>query len=223
MLPLALALGFPLGLLIERAFLPSPPQAVPRGLALKRQLVGRYLYLVTVKTVPLKSEQQSQPKSQTHNRWISEEERLWVVFHVRLEAQRNRHELTFTYPLDTGETWWHPISLTELFILTSPNGSLKVRFPNPDLSNLLSSGRGRLANWQRTFIGRDEFGHVVRLTYVNANPNEDVIVKFDPTKPSKNPNDNDCGEGWQNCLVDFPRFAGGIVVSFVSALPEFDD
>ncbi|MFN4180473.1 MAG: hypothetical protein ACK4I8_09180, partial [Armatimonadota bacterium] len=163
---IALALGFPLGLLIERAFLPPLPEAAPPGMPpagkaqpitpelvvttehtrtevyrvsqetdveqllkekgisqkqlerLKRQLVGRHLYLVTVKTVPLKSEQQSHGASRTYSQPIFEEERLGVVFRVRLEAQRNGHELTFTYPLGTGETWWHPISLTELFILT---------------------------------------------------------------------------------------------------------
>ncbi len=231
---IALALGFPSGLLMERAFLPpSPKEAPPRltlggiqtitpelvittehtrtevyrvsqetdveqllkgtGISqeqierLKRQLVGRHLYLVTAKTVPLKSEQQSHAGSRTYSQPILEEERLGVVFHVRLEAQRNGHELTFTYPLGTGETWWHPISFTELFILTPPDGSLELRFPKLDSSNQLSPTGGRFASWQRTFVGRDEVGHVARLTYINANPNEDVIVKFDPKKPSKIP------------------------------------
>lgn len=154
---------------------------------LKRQLVGRYLYLVTVKTVPLSSSQQpSHPSSQPYSRPISEEERLGVVFHVQLEAQRNSNELTFTYPLGTGETWWRPISLTELFILTPLDGSVEIRYPRP-----ANQSRPSLVNpresWQKTFVGRDEIGHIVRLTYGNANPSEDVTVKFDPTKRSNIP------------------------------------
>jgi len=147
---------------------------------LKRQTVGRYLYLVTVKTVPLGSDQQTLgSESRPYSQPIRQEERLGVVFHVQLETQRRGHELTFTYPLGTGETWWHPISLTELFFLAPPDGSLDIRFPK--LANKQVRG------WQETFIGRDKFGHIVRLTYGNANPSEDVVVKFDPTKRSKIP------------------------------------
>ncbi|MFN3422662.1 MAG: hypothetical protein ACK40X_13165, partial [Armatimonadota bacterium] len=230
---IALALSFPLGLLIERAFLPPlpTPKAAPPGLALgeaqtitpelvvttehtrtevyrvrqesdveqllketeisqrqlerlKRQIVGRHLYLVTVKTVPLKSKQQSHSEAISHSKPILEEERLGVVFLVRLEAQRNGHELTFTYPLGTGETWWHPISLTELFILTPPKGLLEIRFPKLDAKDRSSPAGMYLDSWQKTFVGRDEIGHIVRLTYGNANPSEDVVVRFDPTKPS---------------------------------------
>jgi len=106
---------------------------------LERQIVGRYLYLTTVKTVPLGSDQQvSNPKLQAYSGPISEEERLGIVFHVKLESQRNGNEFTFTYPLGTGETWWHPISLTDLFILTPPDGSLDIRYPQTSVQNLPS-------------------------------------------------------------------------------------
>lgn len=154
---------------------------------LKRQLVGRYLYLVTVKTVPLSADQQTtHPEPEVYRRPIREEERLGVVFHVQLESQREGHKLTFTYPLGTGETWWHPISLTELFILTPPDGSIEIRYPRlPAQNRPLKVGTRQ--SWQRTFFGRDEFGHIVRLTYGNANPSEDVVIRFDPTKKSKIP------------------------------------
>ncbi|MGQ9727284.1 MAG: hypothetical protein ACUVSC_02025 [Candidatus Fervidibacter sp.] len=95
---------------------------------LKRQFVGRYLYLVTAKTVPLKTNSQSSPL-QGHVGIVPESEQIGVVFRVKLEASRNGQALTSTYPLSTGETWANPIPLTELFILAPQNGSLQIRYP----------------------------------------------------------------------------------------------
>lgn len=55
---------------------------------LKRQLLGRYLYLVTAKTVPLKTDLQSSPLRGRVG-MVPESERTGVVFHVKLEARRN--------------------------------------------------------------------------------------------------------------------------------------
>jgi len=155
---------------------------------LKRQLVGRYLYLLTVKTVPLQTKSQSSsPRSQMGTAVVSERERLGVVFHVRLQASRNSEALTFTYPLGTGETWSNPISLTEIFVVAPSKGSLQLRFPQVNSSAGVTIPAPHRRNWQRTFIGQDEFGHIARLSYANANPSEDVVVVFDPTKASTVP------------------------------------
>ena len=155
---------------------------------LKRQLVGRYLYLVTVKTVPLQIKSQSpSARSQRQIAAVPESERLGVAFHVRLKASRNSEALTFTYPLGTGETWGNPISLTEIFVVAPSKGSLQLRFPQIDSPGGMSNPAPYRSNRQRTFLGRDEFGHIARISYTNANPSEDVVAIFDPTKASTVP------------------------------------
>jgi len=155
---------------------------------LKRQLVGRYLYLVTVKTVPLQTKSQSpSARSQRQIAAIPESERLGVAFHVRLKASRNSKALTFSYPLGTGETWGNPISLIEIFVVAPSKGSFQLRFPQVNSSAGKSNPAHYRSNWQRAFIGRDEFGHIARISYTNANPFEDVVVVFDPTKASTVP------------------------------------
>ncbi|MFA0784817.1 MAG: hypothetical protein YYHSYBAR_003208 [Candidatus Fervidibacter sacchari] len=155
---------------------------------LKRQLVGRYLYLVTVKTVPLQIKSQSpSARSQRQIAAVPESERLGVAFHVRLKASRNSEALTFTYPLGTGETWGNPISLTEIFVVAPSKGSLQLRFPQVNLPAGVTNPNPHLRNWQRTFLGRDEFGHIARISYTNANPSEDVVAIFDPKKASTVP------------------------------------
>ncbi|MGQ9461464.1 MAG: hypothetical protein ACUVTP_06595 [Candidatus Fervidibacter sp.] len=41
-----------------------------------------------------------------------------------------------------------------------------------------------LEAWQQTFLGRDEIGHIAHLTYINSNPSEDVVIVFEPKRPS---------------------------------------
>ena len=131
---------------------------------LKRQLVGRYLYLVTVKTVPLQIKSQSpSARSQRQIAAVPESKRLGVAFHVRLKASRNSEALTFTYPLGTGETWGNPISLTEIFVVAPSKGSLQLRFPQINSSGGMSNPAPYRSNRQRTFIGRDEYGHIARI------------------------------------------------------------
>lgn len=150
---------------------------------LKRKFVGRYLYLVTAKTVPLKTNLQSSPLRGSVG-MVSESERIGVVFHVKLEASRNGQALTFTYPLGTGETWANPISLTELFILAPRDGSLQIRYPKiaPNISRLPPHHPARAP--QQALLWRDEIGHIAHLAYINSNPSEDVVIVFDPKRPS---------------------------------------
>lgn len=77
--------------------------------------------------------------------------------------------------------------MTDLFILTPLDGLLDVRFPKLAAQSHPSSVSTQSESWQETFFGHNEIGQIVRLTYSDANPSEDVIIKFDPTKRSKIP------------------------------------
>lgn len=155
---------------------------------LKHHLVGRYLYLVTIQTIPIpKSALTEHPSRRETRAFPSTETKvdLGVDFHVRLKARRNSKAWTFTYPLGTGETWWHPIPLTEVFVTAPSTSHLHLSYPIlPDAKRIIFYPRGD-EKAQDFFVRRDRQGHLARIAYWNANPSEDIIITLDPTRRPK--------------------------------------
>lgn len=164
-------------LLLQKAKFPK--EAIART---KRHL-GKFLYLVTIQTVPITPSSAQPPTERPSER---EEDVLGVDFHVRLKATRQSRVWTFTYPLGTGETWLNPIELTQVYATAS--NSCRFLLSYPILEGVPIGPRMLFAKGQSFFFGRDESGQIARLSYWHVNPADNVVIKIDPTHPERRMN-----------------------------------
>ena len=94
---------------------------------------------------------------------------------------------TFSYPLNTGASWAHPIDLTRVYFVSPSSGNFKVTYPKlgTDYSGytspLFSSSRMNIANHYADpgYSTEDSVipqGHVCRIIYTQSNPSSDIVV-----------------------------------------------
>jgi hypothetical protein len=97
---------------------------------------------------------------------------------------------TYTYPLGTGSAWAHPIEWTRVYVVAPPGVDFGVRYPKlgADQSGyvvpILGASRPRILNLSGSAYAVEnavgDFGRVWRVTYVDSNSSEDVVITLLP-------------------------------------------
>ncbi len=97
---------------------------------------------------------------------------------------------TYAYPLGTGSAWAHPIEWTRVYVVAPPGVDFRVQYPElgADRSGyivpILGVSRPRIMNAGGPAYAVEnavgDFGRVWRVTYVDSNSSEDVVITLLP-------------------------------------------
>lgn len=110
---------------------------------------------------------------------------LHLSWSTTLQAQADGAR--YAYPLGTGSSWAHPIELTRVYVTASPGVDFSVQFPRlgPDRSGYSLGGwtgqsRPRIQGVQESAHAVEDaagdWGRVWRVTYMQSNSSEDVVI-----------------------------------------------
>ncbi len=159
--------------LIQAAGLP------PEVILTLEQLRGQAVAVVKLRTQPLDS------AAAPGNQGPSGQPGLHLSWRSQLVNSEGR--AGYWYPLGTGRAWAHPIDLTRVYVVAQEGTDFDLRFPRlgRNRSGFESNGwwgtsQPRIAGASEPSYAIDEavgsWGRIVRLTYTQANPSEDILV-----------------------------------------------
>ncbi|MBU1879936.1 MAG: hypothetical protein KJ734_13400, partial [Chloroflexi bacterium] len=158
--------------LIAQAGLPAETTAK------MRRYVGRYLAIITIQTVPAPPDERGLNALGLH-----------FSFTTAFEAKGDAFQ--YAYPLSTGDIWGHPIPLTRVYVVAPGGVGLDIAYPAVGQAvdeattsrTLLYEGHirdrlgDRMSGPMHSIADADDGQqHVWRITYLAANPSEDVVI-----------------------------------------------
>jgi len=134
-----------------------------------RDYGASYLYLITLKTVPNPEVDSTGYKDVRMNS-------LGMHFSFVTNAKQD----VYAYPLGTGKKWYNTIKLTRVYVRNTRAYSVDIAYP------IL----GQKASWHDYYdldlyetrydvsAAEDEGHMITRITYLNSNPGDDVVVSI---------------------------------------------
>ena len=140
---------------------------------------GRQIAIVTLQTQPPIEEGSS------HGREPVGQPGIHLAWTTQMSS--DSEEASYAYPFGTGSAWAHPIEVTRVYVLAPPGVDFSVEYPElgPNVSGFvggffLGPARPRIAQAHgaahavENVVG--DFGRVWRVTYLESNSAEDVII-----------------------------------------------
>ena len=93
----------------------------------------------------------------------------------------------YSYPLGTGDAWYHPIELTRVYVVGPPGLGFSMEYPRlgAEVSGYEPNGRQYISEYYHVAgyavdEAAGDFGRVWRAIYTQSNASEDIIITARP-------------------------------------------